>query len=410
MDKKQGITEKLDARLGKLSPWTSLAAGIFAFASFAILIANYVEDRKDAKVETEIVVRQLLDEAWDAIGGGAGVGILTTGMMANTDGADLILAERKLAEAEILDPGNARIELIRGYVHEASFDIELAFESYSKALDDPDVNLMATVAISNLARRAGLVDVSIDLYREIIDENPNSENVWLLKNNLASALMDVEEFDEAAALYEEIVDKYPVNCSMITHLGMAQTGQGKLDEAERNLAKAIALCPENQVAQMNYGHVLQLQGRFEDALPVYKAATQLGHPRYDGSYSVYGFVLLKLNRLDEAEEAINEALARNPENFRSWEYKGIILSQTNRHKKAISSFKRSIELQLERDADQEELSRSYSNLAISYVQLGNPHDARENAEFAVKLDPSSSLAIEVLEDINSRPEWAESAP
>jgi tetratricopeptide (TPR) repeat protein len=95
------------------------------------------------------------------------------------------------------------------------------------------------------------------------------------------------------------------------HRGVAEMQLGKSDEALESFQRAIDLSNGRYArAQFGYGLILCRQDKLEEAERIVRQGLETDSTIADG-HVVLGFVLLKLNRSDEAEKSAREALRLN---------------------------------------------------------------------------------------------------
>jgi len=95
------------------------------------------------------------------------------------------------------------------------------------------------------------------------------------------------------------------------HRGIAEMQLGKSDEALQSFQRAIDLSDGRYArAQFGYGLILCRQDKLEEAERIVRQGLETDATIADG-HVVLGFVLLKLNRSDEAEKSAREALRLN---------------------------------------------------------------------------------------------------
>jgi tetratricopeptide (TPR) repeat protein len=124
----------------------------------------------------------------------------------------------------------------------------------------------------------------------------------LAKSDFAGS---VSHFAKAAEVFPEYYEAY-------YHMGVAEVGLRRLDEAGQAFQKAIDLSGGRYPwAEFGIGYILYLQGKPEEAVTVIRKGLELDGDSTDG-YLVLGMAQLRLNRLDEAERSAREALLRNP--------------------------------------------------------------------------------------------------
>ena len=95
------------------------------------------------------------------------------------------------------------------------------------------------------------------------------------------------------------------------HRGVAEMQLGKSDEALESFQKAIDLSDGHYArAQFGYGLILCRQGKLDEAERIVRQGLETDSNIADG-HVVLGFVLLKLNRSDDAEKSARKALRLN---------------------------------------------------------------------------------------------------
>ena len=168
----------------------------------------------------------------------------------------------------------------------------------------------------------------------------------------ATDLFESKHYDEAAAKYQTIIDKYPESLYAWSNLGVVRSQQGKLQEAMKALQQAVKLSPN-------------------DAF----------------SYRNLGIVYYQLGQNDAAIDALERSIALDPNNVYSHDYLGCACSQKGWEEVAEKEFHKAIEIN-------DDFPDAHYNLAIVYamqkppslalarhhyqraLDLGLPHDPR----------------------------------
>ena len=132
---------------------------------------------------------------------------------------------------------------------------------------------------------------------------------------LAMQYQRERNFVEAEALFRQAIVRAPEWSLAYAGLGnlLGRYLQGRLEEAEREIRKAIALTPNWGRAQDLLAFVLRQQDRMEDAEQAAKKAVELA-PNNLTHYNNYGMLLMELSRFDEAEAQFKKALELDPSN------------------------------------------------------------------------------------------------
>lgn len=146
--------------------------------------------------------------------------------------------------------------------------------------------------------------------------------------------------------------------------GVLMLRKGEYAKAEKYLSEAVAMFPDASLALANLGHVYAAQGRFAEALEMFRRALPgdsapggLAHEDHNGM----GLCLAQLGRLDEAEEQYRKALELKPD-----------------------------------------YAMPYNDLGNIALTRGDVHKARELYEKALELDPKLLIARENLSRVKVR--------
>jgi Flp pilus assembly protein TadD/predicted nucleic acid-binding Zn-ribbon protein len=146
----------------------------------------------------------------------------------------------------------------------------------------------------------------------------------------ATSLYNEKKFDEAAAAYQEILNKYPQSIYALSNLGVVRFQQQKYPEAEKPLREAIRVAPN-------------------DAF----------------SHSVLGIVLVQQEKYDDAIQVLSRAVALDPNDAKTRNYLGISSSRKGLQEAAEQECRRAIELD-------DSYGDAHFNLAVIYATQTPP--------------------------------------
>lgn len=146
----------------------------------------------------------------------------------------------------------------------------------------------------------------------------------------ATSLYNEKKFDEAAAAYQQILDKYPQSIYALSNLGVVRFQQQKYPEAEKALREAIRVAPN-------------------DAF----------------SHSVLGIVLVQQEKYDDAIQVLSRAVALDPNDAKTRNYLGISSSRKGLSEAAEQECRKAIELD-------EGYGDAHFNLAVIYATQTPP--------------------------------------
>ena len=146
----------------------------------------------------------------------------------------------------------------------------------------------------------------------------------------ATAFYNEKKFDEAAAAYQEILNKYPQSIYALSNLGVVRFQQQKYPEAEKALREAIRVAPN-------------------DAF----------------SHSVLGIVLVQQEKYDDAIQVLSRAVALDPNDAKTRNYLGISSSRKGLQEAAEQECRKAIELD-------DSYGDAHFNLAVIYATQTPP--------------------------------------
>lgn len=176
----------------------------------------------------------------------------------DTEGArDTFETARRLDPGAALPPaGLARLELAQGNPDAA---IPLAKEALANGPEDPDVLYLA----GDLALAQGDMAAALEHYGKIRDLRPENPFVRV---PLARALVEADRLDDAADELDWVlkrVSNYPEALHLRAHVAYRQ---GKLEDADRLISRALSVSPTDPALQTLAGLVKYRLGEHEQAV------------------------------------------------------------------------------------------------------------------------------------------------
>ncbi len=105
----------------------------------------------------------------------------------------------------------------------------------------------------------------------------------------------------------------------------------------------LAVAPNNPQIRINYGTLLLVSRRFEQAVEQFQLVVQ-DSPNYAGGYFNLGTSLVNLNRFDEAKKSYDQALKLNPTFTEVYSGMGYLFGRQGKYAEAIPYFQKALEL------------------------------------------------------------------
>ncbi len=148
---------------------------------------------------------------------------------------------------------------------------------------------------------------------------------------------------EAERLYRQILAADPASFAARHMLGVLAAQAGRTDEALEMIAAALTINPRDAGALVNYGNVLSMKGRFDEAVASYDHALSV-RPDAD-VFKSRGLALQGAGRLQEALAAYRQALALNPSDVQALYKLGVVQGELGQVDQSMASYERVLALQ-----------------------------------------------------------------
>jgi tetratricopeptide (TPR) repeat protein len=126
--------------------------------------------------------------------------------------------------------------------------------------------------------------------------------------------------------------------------------QGDNYAAEKSLAKACKLGPDNATHWYAYGDILRILEKYDEAIPAYRKALEID-PEHPKAENKLGLALFNTGQLDDAEVVLSSALRKEPKNPYPYFNLGMVYSMGGKNRLAIGAFEKFLELAPKQDGD-----------------------------------------------------------
>jgi tetratricopeptide (TPR) repeat protein len=225
--------------------------------------------------------------------------------------------------------------------------------------------------------QAGRLRAAEQMYRQILEVQPNQADAWhllgLLAYQLGKYAIAVEYIARAIGLKGNAATFH-------NNLGNALSCQRKLDEAIASYRKALELKPDYAEAHYRLGNALKDQGKLDEAIACYRRTLEL-NPDFVEAHSNLGVALKDLGNLNEAVTCYRRALQRNPNLAMVHNNLGVALTNQGKLDEAIACCRRALELE-------PEFAEAHYNLGNAWKDQGKLDDAVACYRRALELKPA----------------------
>jgi tetratricopeptide (TPR) repeat protein len=191
--------------------------------------------------------------------------------------------------------------------------------------------------------------------------------------------------DEAARLYQAVLEDDPAQCDALNLLGVIAQQQGDPDRAIALLSRALAVRENVPDFHNNIGEAYRARGDLDQAIQHYRRATDL-EPTNADAHSNLGVALKTKGALEAAEAHLRRAIEIRPAHSRAHSNLGTVQRALGQTEAAMASLSRAIELD-PASAD------AYSNLGNVLGDLDRDGDAIALYRKALEFDPNHGEAL-----------------
>ena len=274
-----------------------------------------------------------------------------------------------------LDPGSARIAVLRARLYQRANDADRAFRVLEEFLERVPGSGMARMAHARMLVDARRYELARTEFERLVADEPENDDA---RYALGLLLVQTDRLDEAMEQFERLANRGTRRDAAHYYLGRIAESQERYADAvvsyrrvrrgEHRLSAqirvAVLLADSGEVeAARRYLHGVRSQtaqeavriysaeaglltrfARYEDAMDVFDAALEEFPGNSDLLYS-RGMLAAKMDRLDILERDMRAIIAREPDNADALNALGYTLAdRTERYEEAYSLIKRAIEI------------------------------------------------------------------
>lgn len=224
---------------------------------------------------------------------------------------------------------------------------------------------------------------------------PTSENIRNAEafSQLGYSYLNDGHLNEAFVEFQKAVALNPRNKEALSYLGLISTQFKKYDEAISYFKRAIFIDPNYADAINNLGVTYVEMGNFDEGITQFKAA--LRNPLYSTPAQAYlnmGYAYYKKGDFVNAENALRDALIRNPVSPAALYTLGLVYLETNRDGSAIEEFKKAIGII-------PDYVDAHWELANLYLRTGNKAKALKHFKVVAEKDSNIERSRTALQHI-----------
>lgn len=280
-------------------------------------------------------------------------------------------ATRELGAVAAAEPSNVQALVALSRAHLKRKDIPAAGRvlegAVARGLDAAPVY----AALAEVYEAGGYVENAIPAMRLAIERDPRNES-YRLRYGLM--LNDTKAPGAAVIRVREALQEFPNSSPLWLALGIAQSADGKSDDARKSFERSLELDPRSVPALAYLGSTYGERGQYAEAVALYERAISAG-PNFAAPYYLAADALLKQPAFDSArvERHLARAVEIEPDFASARLALGKLFVRQERWAEAAAEFERVTRL------DPQSADARYQ-LGRVYVRLKRPADAQRELD------------------------------
>jgi protein O-GlcNAc transferase len=260
------------------------------------------------------------------------------------------------------------------------------------------MNINESIQLAHEHHLAGNVEQAEDLYREILNIQPDNADVY---NDLGNLLQEKETLNEAIICYRKAIELNPHFAGAYYNLGETLQDKGQFDEAIDCYMKVIELYPDFVGSYYNLGVILQEKKELDEALSYYEKALQFD-PNYADTFNNIGIILRDKGKLDESIAYYNKAIELNPNFAKAYFNLAYVLQEKGKLNESIAYYEKAIHLD-------PTIVDAYNNMGLAFQEKGLFDKATTYYQKALQINPNFADAYNNLGNILMRKDCLDEA-
>lgn len=265
--------------------------------------------------------------------------------------------------------------LSQGWQFQRAGRLDVAEQIYRKILDVQPDQPDALYLLGTVCHRQGKLDDAVQHLLMAVSVRPDYAEAH---NNLGVVMATMGHRLDAVKHFRHVVRLKPNDSDASNNLGNALREQGELDEAVERLRYALRLRPDFPDALHNLGLTLHDQGKFEEAVAQLSQAVRL-RPDFAEVHNDLGMICGKMKRWEEAAGYFQQYIRLRPDNAEGMAHLGAVLREQGNLDESADRLRQAARIKPD-DAN------IRSNLGLTLQQLGQLNEAEENLRKAIGLD------------------------
>lgn len=224
--------------------------------------------------------------------------------------------------------------------------------------------------------RAGRLAEAVEIYRQILQADPDNADALHLMGNAAGQQGDV---DFSISLISKASTLVPGNAAYLVSLGLMYRAKQSFDLAMACYVRALEIDPHSAPAYFGMGNAVQCQGKTAEAEAAFRNAIRVA-PDYAAAHLKLGDLLMQRDLVGEAAHHYRHAVDAAPGVVQAHFNLGIANYRQDDLQSARACFEQAI-------ACNPNHAAAVYNLGLVENRLGRPAQAEQYYRRALALDP-----------------------
>ncbi len=229
--------------------------------------------------------------------------------------------------------------------------------------------------------RSGRLAQAEEIYKQILHRQPDNAAVL---SKLGAALAGQGKLAETLTQLRRAIELDPGLVEAHNNLGAAFQILGKLDDSVAAFRRALAIKPDHVSAHVNLGNALKRQGMLEDAVASYGRALEIDADFAD-AHNGLGVARMGQGKMEDSAACFRRTLELNPHHAEALNNLGNILRSEDQLEAAVTMLHRALEAN-------PGLIEGHINLGNTLKSQGNMGDAEASFKRALEIDPANAEA------------------
>ncbi len=257
-----------------------------------------------------------------------------------------------------------------------------------------DLTIRQSMELALAHHGAGRLDQAEQMYRLILDADPNEPNAL---DMLGAVLSQRGRHAEGLDLIDRALALRPNAADYHANRGLVLASLGRNDEAVVAYRKSLSLRPDAPVTLYNLGNAYQKLDQTDEAIDCYTRALAAA-PNAPNIHCNLGNLLMKKNRVEEAIASYNRALELRPDYAEAMSNLGNALIREKRTDEAIELYRKAVALRTQAPV-------IINNLAGALKEAGQLDEALSWYRKAASIDSSHKVDSNMLYLLNFHPAY-----